>query len=76
MHAASRVLLTSTFFEEEIEEMRAVNVVCMDFSRAFDNFPRERLIQKIEIHDDLVIWISNWLIHSIRKVVVEGRFSG
>lgn len=56
--------------------MRTVNVVCMDFSRAFDNFPRERLIQKIEIHDDLVIWISNWLIHSIRKVVVEGRFSG
>lgn len=57
LQAASHVILTITFFEEEIEEIRVVNVVCMDFCKAFDKFPHERLIQKIKIHGELVIWI-------------------
>eukprot|EP00061_Rhincodon_typus_P015872 g43792.t1 len=47
-----------------IHEGRAVDVVYMDFRKAFDKVPLGRLIQKIKmcgIHSDLATWIQNWL---------------
>eukprot|EP00061_Rhincodon_typus_P009918 g33776.t1 len=41
------------FFEEVmsmIDEGRAVDVVYMDFSKAFDRVPHGRLIQKVKLH--------------------------
>eukprot|EP00061_Rhincodon_typus_P010730 g35247.t1 len=46
-----------------INEGRAVDVIYMDFSKAFDKVPHLRLIQKIKmhgIHGDLAAWIQNW----------------
>eukprot|EP00061_Rhincodon_typus_P017809 g46676.t1 len=45
-----------------IDDGRAVDVVNMDFSKAFDKVPLGRLIQKIkmrEIHDDLCLRIGS-----------------
>lgn len=55
-----------------------MNGVYMDFSKALDKVPHEILIQKkkikmYRIHNYLVIWILNWLMH---RAVVEGRYSG
>jgi len=46
--------LTNLFeFFEEVTKMiegRAVDVVHMDFSKAFDKFPHGRLVQKVKFH--------------------------
>ena len=55
------------FFEEVtkmIDEGRAVGVVYMDFSKAFDKVPHGRLVQKVKSHGikgELARWIQNWL---------------
>ena len=57
---------------------RAVDVVYMDFSKAFDKVPHGRLVQKIKSHGirgELARWIQNWLGHRRQRVVVEGWFS-
>ena len=47
-----------------IEEGRAVDVVYMDFSKAFDKVPHGSLVQKFKSHrinGELARWIQNWL---------------
>ena len=69
------------FFEEvikEIDEGRTVDVFYMDFSKAFDKLPHERLIQKVMRHGisgTLAVWIKNWLKGRKLRVVVEGKLS-
>ena len=75
-----RLCLTNLveFFEEVIkmiDEGRAVDVVCMDFSKAFDKVPHGRLVQKVKSHGikgELARWVQNWLGH--RKSFNNTRF--
>ena len=68
------------FFEEvtkKIDEAKAVDVVYMDFSKAFDKIPHGRHIQKLKSHSiqgGLARWIQNWLGHRRRRVAVEECF--
>ena len=44
----------------------AVDVIYMDFSKAFDKVPHGRLMKKVRmcgIEGNLADWISNWLSH-------------
>ena len=46
-----------------VDEDRAVDVVYMDFSKAFDKVPHGRLMKKVRrcgIEGHLADWISNW----------------
>jgi len=69
------------FFKEVtkiIDEGRAVDVVYMDFSKAFDKVPHGRQVQKVRLHGirgELAKWIQNWLGHRRQKVAVEGCVS-
>ena len=69
------------FFEEltrKIDQDKAVDVVYMDFSKAFDKVPHGRLIQKVKsygIRGELVRWVQNWLGHRKQRVAVEEYFS-
>ena len=69
------------FFEEVMEmidEGRAVDVVYMDFNKAFDKVPHGRLVQKVKSHGirgELARWMQNWLGHSRQRVAVEGCVS-
>ena len=69
------------FFEEvtrKVDEGRAVDVVYMDFSKAFDKVPHGRLVRKIQslgIHGEVVDWIRHWLNGRRQRVVVENCFS-
>lgn len=50
-------------------------VVHIDFNNELDKIPHCRLIQKIKMHSapgDLVIWIQNWFVLKIQRVVMEG----
>ena len=61
-----------------IDEGRAVDVVYMDFSKAFDKVPHGRLVQKVKSHGikgELDRWVQNWLGHRRQRVAVEGSFS-
>ncbi|XP_072443501.1 RNA-directed DNA polymerase from mobile element jockey isoform X1 [Chiloscyllium punctatum] len=78
-----RSCLTSLieFFEEvtkHVDEGRAVDVVYMDFSKAFDNVPHGRFMQKVRRHGivgNLASWIENWLTGRSQRVMVDGKYS-
>ena len=66
---------------EEVTKMiegRAVDVVYMDFSKAFDKVPHGTLVQKVKLHGirgELARWIQNWLGQRRQRVAVEGCVS-
>jgi len=70
------------FFEEvtrKVDEGKAVDVVYLDFSKAFDKVPHGRLVRKVQslgIHGEVVNWIRHWLNGRSQRVVVEDCFSG
>ena len=56
------------FFEgvtKKVDEGSAVDVVSMDFSKAFDKVPHGRLLHKVKSHGiqgEVSKWIQNWLL--------------
>ena len=57
---------------------RPMDIVYLDFAKAFDKVPRERLINKVRahgIHPELVRWIDAWLTGRHQRVVLNGRHS-
>lgn len=53
-------------------------MVIMDFSKAFDVVPHNRLLQKLTrygIHNKTHAWISSFLKHRVQRVVVGGEHS-
>ncbi len=48
----------------EVDEGRPVDVIFLDFAKAFDKVPKERLLQKLKahgVHGNILRWIRNWL---------------
>ena len=70
------------FFEHVtkcVDDGSAVDVVYMDFSKAFDKVPHGRLIKKANAHGiqgDLTRWIHNWLGDRRKRVMTDDCFSG
>lgn len=69
------------FFEEvygKLDEGKAVDVVYLDFAKAFDKVPHRRLAKKLEasgIGGNLLQWIESWLRDRRQKVGIRGKFS-
>ena len=58
-----------------VEEGYPLDVIYLDFSKAFDRVPHQRLILKIKAHgvgDRIVNWIEDWLRSRRQRVVVGG----
>src|SRR6218665_1086242 len=74
-------LYTLEFLEEvyeKLDEGRAVDVVYLDFAKAFDKVPHIRLGKKIEacgFGGNLLRWIENWLKDKRQRVGIRGAFS-
>ena len=54
------------------------DVVFLDFAKAFDKVPRERLLEKLRAHKvrgRVLNWIRNWLTGRRQRVVLNGKFS-
>jgi hypothetical protein len=54
------------------------DVVFLDFAKAFDKVPRERLLEKLRAHKvrgKVLNWIRNWLTGRRQRVVLNGKFS-
>jgi len=55
-----------------------VDIIYLDFQKAFDKVPNRRLIIKLEAHGtegEVVQWIENWLSERKQRVVLNAQFS-
>jgi len=62
----------------EVDEGRPVDVIFLDFAKAFDKVPKERLLQKLRAHGvqgNILRWIRNWLTGRRQRVVLNGKCS-
>ena len=52
--------------------------VYLDFQKAFDKVPHQRLILKLKAHgigNGVINWIEKWLTHRRQRVIVDGEIS-
>ena len=69
------------FFEEItkwVDDGSPVDVIYLDFQKAFDKVPHQRLILKLKSHgmgNSIINWIEQWLTNRRQRVVVDGEVS-
>ena len=62
-------------FFSEWDRSRAVDVVFLNFQKAFDKVPHKRLMKKVHalgIVDNVSTWIESWLSGRRQKVIING----
>ena len=60
-----------------IDEGSPVDIIYLDFQKAFDKVQYQRLLFKIKAHDigdGITDWIEQWLTDSRQRVVVDEKF--
>ncbi|KAF2346975.1 Reverse transcriptase domain [Trinorchestia longiramus] len=60
------------------DHAKAVNLVYLDFHRAFDKVPHERLMAKVETHGiqgNYSRWVRNWLTGRTERVMIHDQAS-
>ena len=66
------------YLTRKIDDGQPVDVLYLDFSKAFDKVPHGRLIQKLSCYKfpkNLINWIAAWLKQRKQRVLVNGVFS-
>ena len=61
-----------------VDEGHSVDVVYLDFAKAFDKVPHRRLLQKMKAHGivgKVVEWVESWLTGRKQRVVLNGKMS-
>ena len=61
-----------------VDEGKSLDIIYLDFAKAFDLVPRLRLIEKLKAHGvggGLLKWISAWLSDRKQRVVLNGKAS-
>ena len=61
-----------------MDEGSPVDVIYLDFQKAFDKVPHQRLILKLKSHgmgNSMINWIEQWLSDRKQRVVVDGGVS-
>ena len=62
----------------ELDEGHPLDIIYLDFAKAFDKVPIRRLLAKVKAHgvDGKVLqWITNWLSGRKQRVVINGQHS-
>uniref|UniRef100_A0A8C5PNQ6 Reverse transcriptase domain-containing protein n=1 Tax=Leptobrachium leishanense TaxID=445787 RepID=A0A8C5PNQ6_9ANUR len=69
-------------FYEEVSRSKdqevAVDVIYLDFAKAFDTVPHKRLLfklRKIGLDKNSCSWIENWIKDRVQRVFINGTFS-
>ena len=61
-----------------LDEGSPVDIIYLDFLKAFDKVPHQRLLLKLKAHgigNGMINWIEKWLIDRRQRVVVDGEVS-
>ena len=61
-----------------VDEGSPVDIIYLDFKKAFDKVPHQRLLLKLKAHgigNGMINWIEKWLIDRRQRVVVDGEVS-
>ena len=61
-----------------IDVRSPVDIIYLDFQKAFDKVPHQRLLLKLKAHgigDSITDWIEQWLTDRRQRVVVDGEVS-
>ena len=61
-----------------VDDGSPVDVVYLDFQKAFEKVPHQRLLLKLKAHgigNDVINWIEKWLTHRRQRVIVDGEIS-
>ena len=61
-----------------VDDGSPVDVVYLDFQKAFYKVPHQRLLLKLKAHgigNDVINWIEKWLTHRKQRVIVDGEIS-
>lgn len=76
---ASNLLATLDSWTEALEDGGCVDAIYLDFAKAFDTVPHERLLEKLRgmgVQGKVLQWIRSFLSDRVQKVIVEGEESG
>ncbi|KAF2358154.1 Reverse transcriptase domain [Trinorchestia longiramus] len=60
------------------DRTKAIDLVYLDFQKAFDKIPKERLLAKVKAHGiegNYSGWIRNWLTGRTQRVVIHDQAS-
>ena len=74
----TQLLQTTHDFTSNLEESLTTHLAILDFSKAFDKVPHERLLSKLNtygIRNSLLAWIRNFLTQRTQQVVCDGEKS-
>ena len=61
-----------------VDEGSPVDIIYLDFKKAFDKVPHQRLLLKLKAHgigNGMINWIEKWLFGRRQRVVVDGEVS-
>jgi len=47
------------YFTHQLHSGHSFDVIYLDFQKAFDSVPNQRLVQKFGIHGKILMWIRN-----------------
>ena len=62
----------------QYDESKAVDIIYLDFQKAFDKVPHKRLLLKLKSHGiqgSILNWVENWLNNRKQRVVINGKAS-
>ena len=63
---------------QHLDHGRAVDVIYLDFAKAFDKVPHKRLLVKLSalgVSGMFLAWIEDWLTDRVQRVVLNGQYS-
>ena len=66
------------YITKQLDEGNSIDVIYLDFSKAFDKVPHRRLVHKLRLHGirgTIVEWIGEWLSGRKQRVVLNGVMS-
>ena len=73
--ASHHLLITTHDFLSRLDLKQEVDVLVLDFSKAFGTVPYERLLQELQhygIQEDVLLWIISFLTTRTQSVLVDG----
>jgi len=70
----TNLLEFTEYIAKSVDKREPMDIIFLDFQKAFDKVPHTRLINKLKacgINDKIVNWIRNWLWGRRQRVCIE-----